>query len=84
MPFVQYGYETEAERAAAKKQRDAMQLVKEIGEWQQVIVGQLEQLIRGAPPDRIRKRIQEASSEYGIRLAALLEAEPYRLTGPSR
>ncbi len=84
MAFVQYGYQTEAERAAAERQRDAMQLVKEIGEWQTVITGQLEQLIRGAPPDRIRQRIAEASEEYGVRLRTLLEAEPYRITGPRR
>jgi hypothetical protein len=83
--FVQYGvHQTEAERAAAERQRERMQLVKEIGEWQAVIVSQLEQLIRGAPPDRIRKRIAEASEEYGVRLRTLLESEPYRLTGPSR
>ena len=84
MAFVQYGHETEAERAAAQRQRERLQLVKEIGEWQAVIVLQLEQLVRGAPPDRIRSRISEASREYGVRLEALLEAEPYRLTGPSR
>jgi hypothetical protein len=36
---------------AAIKQRDAMQLVKEIGQWQAVIIGQLEQLVRGGPPE---------------------------------
>lgn len=84
MAFVQFGYQTEAERAAGERQRDAMQLIKEIGEWQAVIVGQLEQLIRGAPPDAIRQRIAEASEEYGERLTTLLKAEPYRLTGPRR
>jgi hypothetical protein len=81
---VHVPYMSEAEIAAARKQREAMQLVKEIGEWQAVIIGQLEQLIRGAPPDRIRQRVAEASKEYGFRLAALLESEPYRLTGPAR
>jgi hypothetical protein len=84
MGFVQYGHQTEAERAAAERQRERMQIVKEIGEWQAVIVCQLEQLIRGAPPDRIRARISEASEEYGVRLRALLGPEPYRLTGPTR
>jgi hypothetical protein len=84
MAFVQYGYQTEAERAADERQRDAMQLIKEIGQWQAVIIGQLEQLVRGAPPDRIRTRISEASREYGVRLEMLLGVEPYRLKGPGR
>jgi hypothetical protein len=84
MAYVQYGYESADERAAAERQREALQLIKEIGQWQQVIVSQLEMLIRGSPPDAIRKRIAEASKEYGVRLEALLGAEPYRLTGPRR
>jgi hypothetical protein len=81
---VHVPYMSEAEIAAARKQQDSMRLVKEIGEWQQVIVGQLEQLIRGGPPDAIRKRISEASAEYGERLGKLLKDEPYRLSGPAR
>jgi len=84
MAFVQYGHQTEAERAADERQREAMQTIKEIGQWQGVIVGQLEQLIRGGPPDAIRQRIAEASEEYGVRLRAVMGAEPYRLTGPTR
>jgi hypothetical protein len=83
--FVQHGFpQSEAERAAAKRQQDALQCLKELSQWQAVIVGQLEQLIRGGAPDRIRLRIAEASEEYGIRLRALMEAEPYRLEGPRR
>jgi hypothetical protein len=84
MAFVQHGHQSEAERAADVQQRERLQLVKEISEWQAVIVLQLEQLIRGAPPDGIRQRIAEASEEYGVRLRAIMEAEPYRLTGPTR
>jgi hypothetical protein len=82
--FVQYGYVTEAERAADQRRRDAMQLIREIGDWQSVIVQQLEMLVRGHPPDAIRKRISEASIEYGERLSKIMNDEPYRLTGPSR
>jgi hypothetical protein len=84
MSFIQYGYQTEAEIAAAKKQRDLMQLVTEIGQQQAVIVGQLEQLIRGAPPDRIWDRIEQASLEYGDGLRLIRASFPHRLTGPSR
>jgi hypothetical protein len=83
--FIQYGFQTEAERAADQHRRDLEQQLKELAQWQGVIVGQLEQLIRGAPPDRIRARINEASREYGIRLKALLESgSSYQITGPSR
>jgi hypothetical protein len=74
MSFVQYGYhQTEAQRAAEERQRDAMELVKEISQHQAVIIGQLEQLIRGGPPEGILQRIAEEGVEYGVRLEAILK-----------
>jgi hypothetical protein len=85
MAFVQYGYQTEAERAAAERQRDAMALIKRISEHQAVIVGQLEQLVRGGPPDAIRARIAEEGVEYGFLLEELMgSVAQYRITGPRR
>jgi hypothetical protein len=84
MSFVQYGHQTDVERAADERQREALQIIKEIGEWQSVIVLQLQMLVRGHPPDAIRQRIAEASREYGERLTSLLSQQPYRLTGPKQ
>jgi hypothetical protein len=85
MAFVQYGHETEAERAAAQKQRDAFELIKRISQHQATIVGQLEQLVRGGPPDAIWKRIAEEGVEYGRLLGEIRgSVAQYRITGPSR
>jgi hypothetical protein len=84
MAFVQYGYQSEADRAADGRQRDAMRLIKEIGQWQAVIVSQLEQYVRGADPKGVRERIAEASNEYGIRLKAIMNSSPPRISGPSQ
>lgn len=84
MAFVQYGFQTEAERAADQRQRDGMQTIKEISEWQAVIIGQLEMLVRGHPLDAIRQRIAEASQEYGERLTKLLADRSCRIAGPKR
>jgi hypothetical protein len=84
MGYVQYGHQTDAERAADERQREALETIKEIGQWQAVIVLQLQMLVRGHPPDAIRQRIAEASREYGERLTRLLEEQPRRIAGPKR
>jgi hypothetical protein len=73
MAFIQFGYQSEAERAADERRRDALELVKEIGFCQATIVGQLEQLVRGGPPAVILQRIADEGTEYGIRLEAILK-----------
>jgi hypothetical protein len=83
MAYVQYGHMTEAERAADERHREAMEMIKLISQHQAVIVGQLEQLVRGHPPDAIRKRIAEEAAEYGLLLEELMgSVDQYRLTGP--
>jgi hypothetical protein len=85
MVFVQTIYSTPEEIAAARKQRDAMELIKRISQHQAVIIGQLEQLVRGHPPDAIRKRIAEEAAQYGVLLEELMgSVAQYRLTGPTR
>jgi hypothetical protein len=76
---------SEAEIAAGRRQREAMELIKKIGQHQAVIIGQLEQLVRGGPPDAIRRRIAQEGAEYGILLEELLgSVAQYRVTGPTR
>jgi len=71
-------YMSQDEINAARRQEDALRRVKEISQQQAVIINQLEQLIRGAPPDAIKKRIAEASEEYGARLEWLLDTYSQR------
>jgi hypothetical protein len=84
MSFVQYGHQTEAERAADQRQRDAMDLIKRISQHQACIVSQLEMLVRGHPPDAIRARIAQEAVEYGLLLEQLMGSAQHRLTGTRR
>jgi hypothetical protein len=85
MAFVQYGHQTEAERAADQHKRDMEQQLKELGEWQDVIRLALSIMMRGGSNPASMKQIEEATEEYGRRFSAIMSyVSAIRLTGPKR
>ena len=85
MAFVQYGvHQTEAERAADTQRRDIEQCLKELGEWQAVILIALGVMIRGGATKASLAQVENASAEYGKRFAKIMTyASAYRLAAPA-
>ena len=83
MAYVQYGHQTEAERAADQHRRDIEQQLKEMEQWQAAIVGTLRIMVRGGATPNNLKQLEDATAEYGIRFSAIMDyASVARLAAP--
>jgi hypothetical protein len=85
MAFVQYGHQTEAERAAEQHRRDIEQQLKELEQWAAVIVGNLRIMVRSGASKQNIRQLEDAQAEYGKCYSAIRDyASLHRLTGPNR
>jgi hypothetical protein len=85
MSFVQYGvHRTEAERAADNHRRDIEQCLKELAEWQSVILIALGIQIRSGATKATDAQLDNACAEYGKRFTAIRDyTSAYRLAAPA-
>jgi hypothetical protein len=80
-----HSYETAADAAAREKATEMAQLLKELEEWQRVIVVNLGVMIRGGANRASLQQLEDATAEYGERFRAITDyASVYRLGRPSR
>jgi len=67
-----------------RREAELDQWTKELAEWQNVIGIHLGVWRRNGGSPALRSKIEEAGREYGIRLQAIMDASPPRLTAPAK
>ena len=84
MAFTHVPYMTEAEVAAAKKQRETEEQLKVMRQWQDVIHIKLGIWCRNGPSEALRNQIAAASEQYGEAFRKIMASSPQRIAGSSQ
>lgn len=79
-----HSYETDADAVARETAAEMALLLKEIQDWQGVILIALGVMIRSGASKASLAQIDNATAEYGVRFQKIMEyASTYRLSAPA-